>query len=95
MSFKNLRNGEYIVKNFCIVDTLHGKRVQIDMNDGYMILPERFLAILTQPIIDDLNKSPKIMIFDGKEASDGNRLILDFKDVGYFNEFIDEYLAKN
>lgn len=95
ISFKNLRQGEYIVKNFCIVDTQHGKRVQIDVNDGYMLLPERFLTVLPQLVIDDLNKSPKIMSYKGKDVNDGNRLILDFKDVDYFNGFMNDYMIQN
>lgn len=95
ISFKNLSQGEYIIKNFCIVDTQHGKRIQIDVNNGYMLLPERFLTVLPQHIIDDLNKSPKIMIYKGKDVNDGNRLILDFKDVEYFSGFVNEFLTQN
>lgn len=95
LSFKNLRLGEYIVKNFCIVDSLHGKRIQIELNDGYMYLPERFVAVLPQPIIDDVNRSPKILIYKGKDINDGNRLLLEFKDIEYYNGFIDQYMTQN
>lgn len=87
-SFKNLRTGEYLVKNFCIVDTLHGKRIQVDVNDGYMYLPERFITVLPQSTIDDVNKSPKIMNYKGKAVNDGNRLLLEFKDVEYYSGFL-------
>lgn len=94
ISFKNIEPAEYIVKNFSIVDSTHGKRVQIDLNDGYMYLPERFIDSLPQRLIDELNKSPKVMNYKGKDATDGNRLILEFKDVEYFNGFIDQYVAQ-
>lgn len=94
-SFKNLKFGDYIVRKFSIVDTLHGKRIQVDVNDGYMYLPERFVGVLSQNIIDELNKSPKIMVYKGKDANDGNRLILEFKEIEYFNEFLNDYITQN
>lgn len=93
-SFKNIPKGEYIVKTFSHVDTIHGKRVQVDMMNGeYMYLPQRYLTLLSEDVCEDLSKSPKIMIYDGKDPDDSNRLILDFKDVNYFNNFMDEVVS--
>lgn len=94
LSFKNLKHGEFVVKNFCIVDTQHGTRIQIDVNNGYMYLPERFMSVLPQTFIDELNKSPKIMIYRGKDADDGNRLLLEFKDVEIFSGYLDEMMVQ-
>lgn len=89
-SFKELLPGEYIIRNFTVVDTLHGKRVRIDLNDlTYMYLPERFNNVLSQEKIDDLNQSSKIMVFSGKDSTDRDRLILDFRDPSYFTEMLD------
>lgn len=85
-SFKDLLPGEYIVKNFCVVDTLHGKRVQIDLDNNYMLLPERFINKLNAEKIDILNKTPKIMIYGGKDISDRDRLILEFRSDAYFTD---------
>lgn len=85
-SFKNLNPGEYIVTLFEKFLTTHGERVRITVDNCYMYLPERFNKSLSQEQIDELNKSPKIMIYGGKDANEQNRLILDFKDAAYYTE---------
>lgn len=85
-SFKDLSHGEYIVDKFTTVQTAHGIRVRIDMGDTYMFLPERY-ANLTEEDIKTLNQTPKIMVYSGKDSSDRDRLILDFRDTNtYFAE---------
>lgn len=85
-SFKDLAPGEYIIKQFSVVTSKYeGKRiVRIDMEESYMYLPERFATSMTDAIIAELNASPKIMVFTGKDMNDRERLILDFHDVSYF-----------
>lgn len=90
-SFKDLQPGEYLVYKFTEVSTTHGNRIRIDLLDTYMILPERFAKILTEPIIDDLNKSTKVMIYGGKDSSNRDRLILDFRDESYFADLLSHY----
>lgn len=85
-SFNNLQPGEYIVTNFESSETNHGQRIRITIEDFYMYLPERFNKKLTEEVLEELNKSPKIMIFSGKDASLQNRLVLDFKDASYYSE---------
>lgn len=89
-SFKDLMPGEYIVKNFSIVNSTHGPRIRIDLADyTYMYLPERFINVLTQDKIDTLNLTPKVMIFSGKETTNRDRLILDFRELSYMTEMLD------
>lgn len=85
-SFKNLQPGEYIVNQFSIVDTIHGKRVRVDLVDSYMLLPERFIHQLGQDQINVLNKASKIMVYGGKNSSDRDRLILEFRSDAYYAE---------
>lgn len=85
-SFKELPVGEYIVVKFHIVETAHGKRIRIDLAETYMLLPERFARALTPEKINALNKSPKIMIFNGKDSSNRDRLMLEFRGDSYFAE---------
>lgn len=85
-SFKSIQPGEYIVTNFEKCKTDHGNRLRISIDNYYMYLPARFNDSLTQDDIDDLNKSPKIMVYGGKDANQQNRLILDFKDASYFTD---------
>lgn len=86
VSFKDFSTGQYVVNKFTIVETTYGKRVQIDLNDSYMYLPERFVNMLTQKDIDELNKSSKIMIYKGKDTTDKDRLILDFAENSYYSD---------
>lgn len=89
-SFKDLQPGEYIVNSFSIVESSHGPRVRVDMSDTYVLLPERFTKILTAEKIQLLNFTQKMMIYSGKDSSNRDRLILDFRDV---NAYIDELLT--
>lgn len=85
-SFNNLAIGEHIVNYFSICNTKYGDRIQIELDDKYMILPERFSKKLDQEKLDVLNRSPKIMIYSGKDSSYQNRLILEFRDSSYYAE---------
>lgn len=90
-SFNLLQPGEYIVTLFEKYSSRHGDRIRITIEDTYMLLPERFNEALTDQILLDLNKSPKIMIYGGKDLSNQNRLILDFKDASFYADmFITE-----
>lgn len=83
-SFKDLDVGEYIVESFALVETKFGKRLRINLVDTYMYLPERFSMSLDDAALSELNSSPKIMVYSGKDMTDKDRLMLDFKDVPYF-----------
>lgn len=82
-SFKDLEAGEYIVYHFSCIQTSHGRRVRINLDDYFMYLPERFSTGLDDASIVELNSSPKVMVYGGKNPSEGNRLILDFHEVDY------------
>lgn len=92
-SFKDLSPGDYIVNKFSIVTSAYGDRVRIDLHDSYMYLPERYLKTLTEKVIEELNKSPKIMTYGGKDANNRNRLILDFNEVAYIAGDILNYIT--
>lgn len=87
-SFKDAQPGEYIVTQFSKADTGHGERVKIQIENYFMYLPKRFNETLTQGVMDELNKSPKIMVYGGKDPNIQNRLILDFKDTAYFTDVL-------
>lgn len=90
-SFKDLVPGEYIVDSFALVSTTYGNRVRVTIDNGstFLYLPERF--VMTESTVAELNETPKIMIYGGKEGNSvKGRLILDFKDVDYLaNAFFD------
>lgn len=84
-SFKDLSPGEYIVNKFTIVNTAYGERIRIDLHDSYMYLPQCFLKTLTPELLEDVNKSPKLMVYEGKDGNNRNALVLDFNEVSYFD----------
>lgn len=93
MTYKNfdqIHPGEYIVTKFeKRASEKYGEQVRITVGDWYMNLPPRFNGPLTDVVIDELNKTPKIMVYGGKNQSEYNRLILDFKDASaYVTQFI-------
>lgn len=97
-SFKDLVPGEYIIEKFKRVETSHGGRVRIDIGTTYMLLPERYND-LSDDDIKLLNSTPKVMVYDGKDSDNLNRLILDFRDTQtYFAEALnivaDEFQAE-
>lgn len=81
--------GEYIVTHFERRITDHGERVRVSIDDYYMYLPSRFNS-LTQEVLDDLNETPKIMVYGGKNPNAQNALILDFKDTTYYSDIFPE-----
>lgn len=82
-SFNQLAVGEYVVHNFSSVNTAHGTRVRIVLDHHYMLLPERFNNILDDNTLNELNSTPMIMVYGGKDLAHHNRLILDFQTIDY------------
>lgn len=80
-SFSDIIPGEYIVRNIALVTSRYGLRVRIDFDTFYMYLPERFNITLNATRCEELSKSPKLMIYSGKDTADKNRLLLDFQEV--------------
>lgn len=95
VSFKDLSPGEYIVEKFSIANTKYGERVRIDLHGSYMFLPQSFSKTLTPEVIDNLNKAPKMMVYQGKDAENGNAFILDFNEVSYFDSELFGLLTPN
>lgn len=76
-SFKDLPIGEYYIINFQRVKTQFGKKIKIELADAVMFLPERIQ--LSNANLESLNESTTIMTYGGKDKTNKNRLILDFK----------------
>ena len=82
-NFDELVIGEHVVHEFVAVETKHGRRVRIQLDTHHMFLPPRFNETLDDAALAELNSSPIVMVYGGKDASQKNRLILDFHDVDY------------
>lgn len=72
-NFGDLEEGRYTIYHFAISKTKRGKCVRIDLGKFYMFLPERFAEVLDEDKIDELNKSPKVMIYKGKDPANQDR----------------------
>lgn len=97
-SFRELERGEYIITRFTKVKTTvgEGDRIRVDCDGFYLILPERFAKTLTDKAIRELNTSPKVMVYQGKDIMNRNRLILDFKEATtYLTGVLDETVQLN
>lgn len=81
-SFDELVPGQYVVHNFKLVNTKHGQRICILVENSYMYLPKRFSDDISSPSrIDELNKCRYLMTYAGKDKSRQNRVMLKFIQV--------------
>lgn len=54
-------------------------RVMVNIDDGYLILPERFDKLMTDPkFLDRASQMNLSIIFDGRDHKKGNRLKIRF-----------------
>lgn len=73
VSFENLPVGDYFVEEFALVNTKFGTRIRVDIGDKVVFLPERFSKNMTSEKVNELNNSPKLMCYKGKDASKHNK----------------------
>lgn len=81
ISFKELTPGDYMVNYFSMVETKFGKRVRVDIDNGYLLLPARCMRRVDKAALNDLNKKPKRMTYSGKDPEQKDCLIISFTDV--------------
>lgn len=78
-SFSELPVGEYIIAEFALVDTKFGERLRVDLGEKYVYLPMRYAVKMTNDLVAELNETPMVMIYMGKNPKKHNKIILDFK----------------
>lgn len=74
-SFKDLEVGEYPVRGFSLVNTQHGQRLRVDLEDCYLFLPERFVLHMNADFIAKLNSTKKLMVYSGKDLVNKQRYV--------------------
>jgi hypothetical protein len=81
INFDDLPIGEYAVKHFQLEKSKFGERLEAQLSSGVIIgLPERFYReFSTQEDVDALNSAQRIMVYQGKEKKQNNRILLKFK----------------
>lgn len=78
--FDDLQVGTYIVKSFQLKETTFGLRVVVEIDNFYLTLPPRFSDKMnSEEQILELNAKKWTMVYGGKNASEFNKLIIDFK----------------
>lgn len=78
-NFSKLPIGEYPVQKFSLASTPHGDRIRVDLAEYFVFLPQRYYDKVDMEKCAALNKFNYIMVFNGKENTKGERLILSFK----------------
>lgn len=75
INFDDLKPGDYIIDQFSIQQSKHGKRLRVDLSahNVYLLLPERFATCMDQAAIDELNSATRVMAYRGKDNNFHNR----------------------
>lgn len=79
INFSKLPIGEYPVEKFSLVSTPHGDRIRADLAEYFIFLPQRYFDKVNEEKCVTLNKYNYIMVYNGKENTKNERLILSFK----------------
>lgn len=81
-NFDNIAVGVYKVLKFEFVTSKYGKRVVVTTPEFKCFLPDRFSqSIQTDEAIAELNGSPCVMRFSGKDATRKDRVMVDFEAI--------------
>lgn len=98
-SFEKLPHGEHLIYGFALVKTKIDKenpRLRVDLGDKVVFLPERFSTYLTAEGVADLNVGQKVLIYNGKDVTNHNKLKIDFRAVDDFTaDLSDSQFAEN
>lgn len=88
--FDNLKVGEYFVKSFSLKENQYGLQVYVEIDDFFIILPKRFSdKINSHEQIEELNSKKFKVVYHGKNAKEGNRVMLDFTPLDEQSEMVD------
>lgn len=94
----DLAPGRYPIRKFSLRDSQYGKRLVIEIEQGFMYLPEKmYKKFNTEKAINKLNKEQYDLVYEGKSDRAPNRLMFTFEthnmaDEEYIDgdEYIDE-----
>lgn len=74
-NFSDLQFGDYVIQKFSLINTIHGTRIRIEIDDWYMILPGSYMGLMEEDLTE-LNKFSIVMTYSGKD--DNSRIHLKF-----------------
>lgn len=79
-NFDSIEIGVYKVLEFKFADTRYGRKIVVVTDEFMCFLPDRFSkSIMTQEAIDELNNTPCVMKYNGKDPKRKNLVKLDFE----------------
>lgn len=77
--FDNLAPGEYLVKSFKLKETNFGLKLYVQINDYYLVLPQRYAdKINSDEQLKEINEKKYKMVYKGKNKDEFNKLMIDF-----------------
>lgn len=81
IQFDKLKPGKYPIKKFSLRDSAYGgKRLVVDIDGGYLILPQKMTTHLkTEKAMNKLNNDRYIFVFKGKEKKPPHRIHFTFE----------------
>lgn len=74
-NFSDLQFGDYVIQKFSLINTIHGTRIRIEIDDWFMILPGSYPGLMEEDLTE-LNKFSIVMTYSGKDVN--NRIHLQF-----------------
>lgn len=81
-NFDNIDVGVYKVLGFKFMNTRYGQKIVVTTAEFKCFLPDRFSkSIQTDEAIAELNGTPCVMRFSGKDATRKNRVMVDFEKI--------------
>lgn len=93
-NFDQIQTGEYRVRRFSFAETRYGKKIKVETDFFACFLPDRFTKfIASDKDIADINTVPHMMIYRGKDVTQKNRIILDFKPLNESQWMLGEFLT--
>lgn len=76
----DLNPGRYEIRKFFFRDSQFGKRLVIEIDQGFIFLPEKMLKkINSEKAVDKLNKDHYDLVYEGQDDHSPNRLNFTFE----------------
>lgn len=80
--FDDLAVGTYLVDSFSMKDTVYGKRIFVNIGEFCVVLPPRFMERINKyKQIDELNAQSFNMVYNGKDKTKKDLLLVNFVEV--------------
>lgn len=69
VSFKTLPVGAYKITKFTSSQTTYGRKIRAEFGSQYVFLPKNTADYLDDQKVEELNKTPLVMVYNGKSST--------------------------